>query len=475
MSDSSVSMSSHRKVRGWILLSDLTWLACSVAVTWFLRYGFAWRAMPWSAVQAFVLMLLESCLIWMVLCSSVDLTGSRVSWRTPAIISHLMLTVGGLMLTLLASAYLHRTYFSRLALGYFAAVTLCGFVLIRLAARRILDARNLSGTVRRVVIVGSGPIARETASRFSQHPELRCAVVGFLAPEDEYPGMFISESVTPALHIPMCDVIESLRGRNVDELVFAASKNGDQRIAELMDECVKQGFAVSVVPQPYELYLSAPELMDLDGIPILRLRNSLAEAKGRLWKRAMDVGLSIPLLLLSAPLILSAAVVLRSKKGRGFCREERYGWHGRRFWICRLNSPRRGTDLPGYERILQHLSVTELPQLWNVLRGEMSLVGPRPEGIDRVRHYTEWHRRRLNVKPGMTGLAQVHGLRDQHALEDKTRYDLQYILHRSLFQDFSLLLQTLWTLAGRLRYLGEVGKPTANPVPEHPTSTSLAV
>jgi len=467
-------MTSHRKVRGWILLSDLAWFTCSIALAWLLRYGFAWHTLPRSTVQAFVLTLLESCLMWTVLCSSLDVTGSRVAWRTPAIISHLMLTVGILMLTLLASAYLSRIYFSRLALGYFATVTLSGFVLIRLAARAILDARNLSGTVCRIAIVGSGPVARETASRLSQHPELRCKVVGFLAPEDACLSVLSSEMVPAAPRIPMCGVIESLRSRNIDELVFAAPRNGDQHIAELMDECVKQGFAVSVVPQPYELYLSAPELIDLDGIPILRLRNSLTEAKGRVWKRVMDVTLGIPLLVLSVPLIFSAALVFRIKKGKGFCREERYGWLGHRFWIYRLNSPRKGTHLPGYERILQHLSVTELPQLWNVLRGEMSLVGPRPEGIDRVRHYTDWHRRRLNVKPGITGLAQVHGLRDQNALEDKTRYDLQYILHRSPLQDFSLLLQTLWTLAGRLRRLGELDKASSAPVPEHPASNSLA-
>jgi len=101
------------------------------------------------------------------------------------------------------------------------------------------------------------------------------------------------------------------------------------------------------------------------------------------------------------------------------------------------------------EFLMQQTSFTELPQVLNVLRGEMSLVGPRPEGPEKVRHYSDWHRQRLSVKPGITGLAQVHGLRDQNSSEDKTRYDLQYILHRSLFLDISLLLQTLWTLALR--------------------------
>jgi lipopolysaccharide/colanic/teichoic acid biosynthesis glycosyltransferase len=101
------------------------------------------------------------------------------------------------------------------------------------------------------------------------------------------------------------------------------------------------------------------------------------------------------------------------------------------------------------ERILAQFSFTELPQLWNVMRGEMTLVGPRPESPDRARHYSDWQRQRLSVTPGLTGLAQVLGLRDQHASEEKARFDLQYIYHWSPFLDLSLVLQTCWTLAIR--------------------------
>src|SRR5205807_8812152 len=102
------------------------------------------------------------------------------------------------------------------------------------------------------------------------------------------------------------------------------------------------------------------------------------------------------------------------------------------------------------QRLLQRLSITELPQLLNVLKGEMSLVGPRPESRDRVDHYTEWERQRLTVKPGITGLAQVHGLREQHSSEEKCRFDLQYLLKPSPLMDLSLLLQTSWTLITRM-------------------------
>jgi lipopolysaccharide/colanic/teichoic acid biosynthesis glycosyltransferase len=99
------------------------------------------------------------------------------------------------------------------------------------------------------------------------------------------------------------------------------------------------------------------------------------------------------------------------------------------------------------------MSITELPQLWNVLRGEMSLVGPRPESSERVRRYSEWQQRRLSIKPGITGLAQVQGLRDQNSSEEKARFDLQYILNPSAIGDIAILLQTLWTLTMRsIRY-----------------------
>jgi lipopolysaccharide/colanic/teichoic acid biosynthesis glycosyltransferase len=119
------------------------------------------------------------------------------------------------------------------------------------------------------------------------------------------------------------------------------------------------------------------------------------------------------------------------------------------FSMLRLNVDRVASNGSRFEAVLHEFSLTELPQLWNVLRGDMSLVGPRPESRDRVCRYSEWQRQRLTVKPGMTGLAQVQGLREQHSSEEKTRFDLQYLLNCSLWIDLSLLLQTVWTLATR--------------------------
>jgi lipopolysaccharide/colanic/teichoic acid biosynthesis glycosyltransferase len=117
--------------------------------------------------------------------------------------------------------------------------------------------------------------------------------------------------------------------------------------------------------------------------------------------------------------------------------------------MYRLNVERHSTSPERYESLFVRWSLTELPQLWNVLRGDMSLVGPRPESLERVKYYSEWQRQRLKVHAGVTGLAQVHGLRDQAPSEDKARFDLQYIFNWSPLLDLSLILQTVWTLLFR--------------------------
>jgi lipopolysaccharide/colanic/teichoic acid biosynthesis glycosyltransferase len=118
--------------------------------------------------------------------------------------------------------------------------------------------------------------------------------------------------------------------------------------------------------------------------------------------------------------------------------------------MLRLNVDRPVRSQSRFESLLDRMSITELPQLWNVLRGQMSLVGPRPDPLVRTSLYSEWQQRRLKVKPGMTGLAQVHGLREYSSSEQKTRFDLQYAINPYLLWDVSLLLQTIWTLFLRI-------------------------
>jgi lipopolysaccharide/colanic/teichoic acid biosynthesis glycosyltransferase len=439
-----------RNLRSTILTADLAWGVLAMPLAYLMRYGWVWHGPTDSSALIFVPPLMAALLFWSLMSSWVRLDGFRAGWRFPAVISQLLLAVLALMCALFTIAYLERQFISRLALGYFGLLLFLGFLAVRIIARSIMISRSARGLVRNVVIVGNGPLAREMANKIECHPEILRKVVGFLGPgEDAFP------TVSPAtrkdaITLRTLDIAELLKSRGVHEVILTVSAPGHPEILDLTLRCGSQGIAVSMVPQPYEMYLTKPELTDLDGLPLLELQTVPLLEDEPFWKRSFDVAMTLALLPVCIPPMLAGAALLKVKKGRAFCCEQRFGKDAKEFSIFRLNSPRRATELPMYERLLQKTSITELPQLFNVLRGEMSLVGPRPEGLDRARHYTDWHRQRLKAKPGITGLAQVYGLRDQHSSEDKTRYDLQYILRRSPFQDVSLLLQTAWTLVVRL-------------------------
>jgi lipopolysaccharide/colanic/teichoic acid biosynthesis glycosyltransferase len=435
----------------WILVSDLLWVAIAFLCADLLRYGIPWNAAQERFVHELLPVLFVAWLLWALLSNNMNLDGFRGGWHFPAMVSALFLAVSLLMTILLAGSYLRQRYVSRLALGYFGILLLIGFIAIRYGARLFLRARHRAGKVGRVVIVGNGQVAREIASKIERHPEMLCKVVGTLYPQDASANLGLSQSASRSVTtLFTLKVVDLLLDQHVDELILALQKHSWPELLNLIGRCREQGINVSLVPEPYELYLSQPDLLDLSGLPLLRLRESSTSSMFFQWKRIVDLVVTSGLALAAAPVLLIAAIVLQYKKGQALRWEPRTGQNAVPFDMLRLNVDRHAANLPPFERLLQQLSITELPQLWNVLRGEMSLVGPRPESSDRVRHYSEWERQRLSVRPGITGLAQVHGLREQHSSEEKTRFDLQYLLKPSPLIDLSLLLQTCWTLIIRM-------------------------
>jgi lipopolysaccharide/colanic/teichoic acid biosynthesis glycosyltransferase len=437
-----------RRLRYLIFAADVLWIVTAMTLAYVMRYEHAWHDPTRIPPLPFVPFVIATIVMWTLLSSRLRLDGFQGGWRFSTILSQLLPAVSGIMLLLLAGGFLARWYMSRLVLTCFGVLFFVGLLAIRLVARASLTSRYRSGAVRRAVIVGNGPLAYEIARKIECHPEMLWKVAGFLCPaESATNGSPLA--LGTSINVRSVGISDLLRSRSIDELILAIPKPSHPEISDIVARCLNQGIAVSLVPQPYELYLSRPTLVDLDGLPLLKLERAPAAQAPPVSKRLFDLAVTASLLPVAGIAILGAAAWLKLRKGRGFCSEVRCGQFGRPFRMYRLNSGRDDAGLPFHEFIMQQSSLTELPQIVNVLRGEMSLVGPRPEQPERVRHYSDWHRQRLSVKPGMTGLAQVHGLRDRSPSEDKTRYDLQYILHRSLFFDISLLLQTLWTLALR--------------------------
>lgn len=430
-----------------ILVADLCWAILSMALAYGVRYEHEWQSSTRLPVSNFFPFLLVTIVFWTALSFRVHLDGFRGGWRFSAILSQLFPAVVVLMVLLFSGAYLTRWYTSRFVLNGFGVLFFLGLAAVRLVARGFVHYRF--GAIRKAVIVGSGPVATEIARKIESHPEMLWEVAGFLCPAENACSVAVHEPDSAATNVRSVGIVELLRFRGIDDVILAVSRQEHPEVLDLIARCRHEGIGVTLVPQPYELYLSQPKLLDLDGLPLLRLGGLPVVQGTPVWKRLLDLVLSTLLLLIAWPAILTVAAWFKIRKGKGFCTETRCGQFGKPFLMYRLNSDRHATGLSLQEFLMQQSSFTELPQILNVLRGDMSLVGPRPEEPEKVRHYSDWHRQRLSVRPGITGLAQVYGLRDQNSSEDKSRYDLQYILHRSLFLDISLLLQTTWTLALR--------------------------
>jgi len=426
----------------------MLWVPLAFLLAYECRYGFS--ASPGTVRDCFSIFgesTLAALLIWSFLTLVMRLDGFEGGWTFRAVFSDLFVGVFLLMALLLADGYLSRVYQSRLVFFYFGCFSFAGFLLIRSLVWRMLCSRRFRTSLRRVVILGGGRIAKELSGKIARHPEMRWQVVGYLCPDSRNNGVDAADGKIK--RVRTLDVAGFLAQHRVDEIIVAMANPARQTL-DLVAQCQRAGIRVLVVPQAYELYISRPRLAELDGLPLIAIDQYELPAGAQAIRRLTGLLVAPVVMLLASPLLLAAVVALTLRKGKAFRKELRCGKDGEPFWMYRLNVDRDQPTLPASEKLLVDLGLSELPQMWNVLRGEMDLVGPRPEPPERVKHYSDWQRQRLRIRPGITGLAQIHGFRDQHSAEQKTRYDLQYILRWSPFLDWSVLLQTVWTLSGRL-------------------------
>jgi lipopolysaccharide/colanic/teichoic acid biosynthesis glycosyltransferase len=436
------------QLRNRILAADLAWIPVALAAEQALCSCLHWSPHSLGPFN-FVVYVVCTVFAWVLLSENMHLDGFREGWRLSTLVSHLLLATLLLTVLLLAVENVSEKFVGKLTLSVFSLLLLMGFLGIRVLALRNVLRRYKSGNIHRVVILGSDRLATELAAKFNYHPELLCKVVGFLNPESDIPVTRRRDDVAVPSTVSTMDVISVLRQHNVDELVLAQNPVSNE-LLNLVALCRQQAIRVSLVPQPYELYLSRPRLLDVGGLPLLQLGHALPLASEGISKRVLDLSIGFALAVATLPILLICGVALRISTGQALRWEIRIGRLGAQFFMPRLNVDRYPQGGSAFERLLCRVSISELPQLWNVLRGDMSLVGPRPESPERANLYSSWQQQRLSVKPGMTGLAQVRGLREQHTSEDKTRHDLQYMLHPSLLKDLSILIETIWTLTLRL-------------------------
>lgn len=447
----------NKKLRYSILLADLLWVSAVFEATHIVQS----RQILSSAglrEGLYAPALLLALSMWALLYFKERLEGFEGGRWFPTVFAQVTTAVIYILSALLIFAILSKNGDLRLELPYIGILLPLGFISIRSLAWWLVLSGRGGVARRRVVILGGGQLVHDVARKISRHLEIPMEVAGVLFPSETEPSNRLTTLPVGTVSIRTFGILGLLTEKKAQELIVVEPLPPGLETEKLISICRKGGIRVHLVPQRDELYLSKAKLTEIEDVTLLSLEEQTLSAAGLKLKRIVDSLGALFLLVLGAPLLALSAAALRSRKDWVLRKDLRCGKDGRQFWMYRLNVDRWAPDLSGCEWILARFSVTELPQLWNVLKGDMSLVGPRPESPERVQHYSMWQRQRLTVMPGMTGLAQVNGLRENHSSEEKAHFDLQYIFHWSLFLDLSLLLQTVFTLFARV---GERDIPVA--------------
>lgn len=351
--------------------------------------------------------------------------------------------------------------FSRI-MAFVALPVVFLFVLVekRLLFQLELHLARHHATTRSVLVLGVGWIAGHIKSVLDREPRLRSRVVGFLRTGQEQPH----ESVPPDMI--MGDVSEAgrwLADNKVSRVILTDTSIGHAQIVKLIMQCEQALVTFQLVPDTFQMLTGGVEMQVIHDIPVIGIKPwPLDRFWNRMIKRASDVvGAALGILLFSLPCLVIVLLIKRSSKGSAFYLQERIGEKGRRFTMFKFrtmlenaeqgtgpvwaqeNDPRR----TGIGKFLRAWNLDELPQLWNVLKGDMSLVGPRPERPHFVNHFKEdvqgYMSRHLS-RPGMTGWAQVNGLRGNTDVRERVKYDLFYLENWSLSFDFKILSKTLF-------------------------------
>jgi exopolysaccharide biosynthesis polyprenyl glycosylphosphotransferase len=401
--------------------------------------------------------LLALLAVTLVLSTGAGLYRSRLTLSAlddlPSLMSRAM--VAGAVITALASvtgsemgttALITSALFGGLAVGG------------RTVAYTVIRRARSSGFVRHdVLILGAGKVGGLLAQTLLDHRDYGLAPVGFL---DDDPLLRPEQQPVPVLG-QLADLAATIQTRKIRVVVVAFGSMRESGVVEILRTCDRLRCEIFFVPRLYELHAVSREMDLVWGIPLVRLRRAAFRTFGWRAKRAMDALLASIALVAAGPLIGACAMAIRLQGGPGVLfRQERVGLDGRSFTVLKLRTLRPvstdettvrwnvadDTRLTRVGRFLRRTSLDELPQLWNVVRGDMSLVGPRPERPFFVTQFTKRFPRymsRHRVPAGMTGWAQIHGLRGDTSIADRARFDNYAIENWSLWQDVKILLRTL--------------------------------
>jgi exopolysaccharide biosynthesis polyprenyl glycosylphosphotransferase len=346
-------------------------------------------------------------------------------------------------------------------------VWFCSIVMLSLG-RMVLSAlvgmlHRLGLGETRVLVVGSGRLGKMIMQHIVATPQLGYSIVGFLHDMHEPPGDFGRFTMLGSLE----DLALVIRSMQVDEVIIALPSELHQQTIRSVRLCERLGASFKLVPELYELSLSRIDMETIEGIPLLGIKQKPLNRIQRAVMRATDIVGAVLILLLGSPIWLCFALLIKlTSPGEVILRQTRVGLDERKFTCYKFRSMQKNAEqvlaslmaqneaqgplfkmkddprVTSIGKFLRRTSLDEIPQLFNVIKGDMSLVGPRPPLQREVAQYEEWQKGRLAMKPGMTGLWQVRG-RSDLSFDEGVLMDLYYIENWSLRLYYHILSRTI--------------------------------
>ena len=349
---------------------------------------------------------------------------------------------------------------SQAAWGLFLTLNVLFTYSSRETVRALLERRWRAGVgLKRILIAGAGDLGRMVADRVLQHREFGYQVVGFI--DDRAGGDHIGYRGLPLLGT-LAEVADIAQRERVDHLYVALPLEEHAKLLDLIEITSRECIDVKVVPDLLQFIAIRARLEDLDGLPIININDVPLQGFNAWLKRVIDIVLSASaLLVMGIPLAIIAALVKWTSSGQVFYTQERMGLDGKAFTVFKFRSMYEGAEertgpiwareddprATPVGRWLRRLDLDELPQFWNVLKGDMSIVGPRPERpffVEQFKHRIPQYMLRHKVKAGITGWAQVNGWRGNTSLEKRIEYDLYYIENWSVTLDLKIMWLTVF-------------------------------
>ena len=343
----------------------------------------------------------------------------------------------GFMIFILVLYFIKQEHFSRQMLCIFFFINISLEFASRYLIRTILWKMRKQGlNQKHILMIGESQMAEQYMDRLRENPKWGYQVFAHLKDEEKLERI--------------------LEGNELDEVVIALRAKDYGKLERIVDVCEKAGVHTKMIPDFGNVISTRPYIEDVQGIPVIHIM------RNRVAKRAVDlIGATVAIILFSPVMLLTVLVVALTEEGSVIYRQERVGLHNQVFYMYKFRSmimqdeekekaewsTRNDPRITPVGKLIRRTSIDELPQLFNVLKGEMSLVGPRPERPQFVQKFRDEIPRYMvkhQVRPGMTGWAQINGYRGDTSIEKRIEYDLYYIENWTMVFDMKILILTIF-------------------------------